>query len=270
MSNINNSLTNKTEKPRFSVAIQSEQYQQMIKNTLKDKKRSSNYIAGIMSAVAVNPALQECDASTVLSASLLGESLGLSHSPAMGQYFMVPYNDNKSGRKVATFQLGYKGYILLAMKSGQYKRLNVVSIKKGEFKGFNPITEEIDAEFIQDFDEREKAETVGYYAYFELNNGFKKAMYWTKDKMEAHATRYSQAYRNKYGNSFWLGDGFETMAYKTLLRQLISKWGIMSTEFQQAYEADMAVIKEDGTKDYVDNDNSDVQDIGNNEQVQSE
>jgi recombination protein RecT len=106
MTNINNSLTNKTEKPRFSVAIQSEQYQQMIHNTLKDKKRSSNYIAGIMSAVAVNPMLQECEASTVLSASLLGESLGLSHSPSMGQYFMVPYNDNKTGKKNAVFQLG--------------------------------------------------------------------------------------------------------------------------------------------------------------------
>lgn len=248
---VNNSLTK--QQPKFSVMIQSDAIQNLINTTLRDKKRADRYIAGIMSAVSANPALQECDATTILSASLLGESLGLTPSASMGQYFMIPYNDNKTGRKVATFQIGYKGLILLAMKSGQYKKLNVVSIKKGEFKGFNPITEELSTEFIQDFDEREKAETTGYYAYFELNNGFTKGIYWTKDKMEKHATKYSQAYRNKYGSSFWLGEGFDDMAYKTLLKQLISKWGVMSTEFQQAFESDMAVIKEDGTKEYVDN-----------------
>jgi recombination protein RecT len=257
MTNINNSLTNQTVKPKFSVAIQSEQYQQMINNTLRDKKRSANFIASIMSAVAVNPTLQECEASTILSASLLGESLNLSPSTSLGQYYLVPYNDNKLNRKVATFQLGYKGYILLAMKSGQYKKINVVAIKKGEFKGFNPLTEEISVELIEDFDKRELEETMGYYAMFELNNGFTKSMYWTRDKMEKHATRYSQAYRNKYGSSFWLLD-FDAMAFKTMLRQLISKWGIMSTEFQQAYESDMSVIKDDGTKIYVDNDTSDI------------
>ena len=260
MTNINTSLTGKTEKPKFSIMMQSDAIQNLIKTTLRDKKRADRYIASIMSAVSANPSLQECDGSTVLSASLVAESLGLSHSPSMGQYFMVPYNDNKTGRKVATFQIGYKGLILLAMKSGQYKKLNVTSIKKGEFKGFNPITEEISINLIQDFDEREKEETVGYYAHFELMNGFTKAIYWTKAKMEKHATRYSQAYRNKYGSSFWLGDGFDDMAYKTLIKQLISKWGVMSSEFQQAFESDMAVIKEDGSKEYIDNDNSDLKD----------
>jgi recombination protein RecT len=261
MTNINNSLTNKTEKPKFSIMIQSDAIQNLIKTTLRDKKRADRFVASIMSAVSANPMLQECEASSILSGALLGESLNLSPSPSLGQYYLVPYNDNKTGKKNAVFQLGYKSYILLAMKSGQYKKINVISIKKGEFKGFNPLTEELSVDFIQDFDKRELEETMGYYAMFELTNGFTKGMYWTKEKMQKHATRYSQAYRNKFGSSFWLtDDGFEQMAYKTMLRQLISKWGVLSTEFQQAYESDMAVIKDDGTKVYVDNDNSDIKD----------
>lgn len=262
MTNINNSLTNQTVKPKFSVAIQGDVYQNLIKQTLRDKKKADRFIAGVMSAVSANPTLQECEAGSILSSALLAETLGLAHSPSLGQYYIVPYNvKQKDGNylKVGQFQIGFKGFLALAMRSGQYKKLNVISVKEGEFKGFNPLTEELNVEFIQDFDEREKANTIGYYAMFELSNGFSKAIYWTKDKMIKHATRYSKAYRNKEGSSFWLTEeGFTDMAYKTMLRQLISKWGIMSTEFQQAYESDMSVIKEDGTKVYVDNDNSDI------------
>lgn len=218
-------------------------------------KDGQRFISAIVSATTANPALQECTNSSILSAAMLGESLKLSPSPQLGQYYLVPYNDKNKG-KVAQFQLGYKGYIQLAIRSGQYKKLNVLGIKEGELIRFDPLNEEIEVRLIEDEETREKAETIGYYAMFEYTNGFKKAMYWSKAKMEAHALKYSQGYRKdkekgcKY--TFWSKD-FDGMAYKTMLRQLISKWGIMSIDMQQAMDADMGVIHDDGTVDYVDN-----------------
>ena len=218
-------------------------------------KDGQRFISAIVSATTANPALQECTNSSILSAAMLGESLKLSPSPQLGQYYLVPYNDKNKG-KVAQFQLGYKGYIQLAIRSGQYRKLNVLGIKSGELIRFDPLNEEIEVRLIEDEETREKAETIGYYAMFEYTNGFKKAMYWSKAKMEAHALKYSQGYRKdkekgwKY--TFWSKD-FDGMAYKTMLRQLISKWGIMSIDMQQAMDADMGVIHDDGTVDYVDN-----------------
>ena len=204
-----------------------------------------------MSAVQVNSDLQECTNPSILSAALLGESLKLSPSPQLGQYYMVPFRNNKKGCKEAQFQLGYKGYIQLAIRSGQYKKLNVLAIKDGELVRFDPLNEEIEVNLIDDEEVREEAKTIGYYAMFEYTNGFRKAMYWSKKKMEAHALKYSKGYVAKKGYTFWEKD-FDGMAYKTMLRQLISKWGIMSIDMQNAMESDMAVIHEDGTKDYVD------------------
>ena len=150
---------------------------------------------------------------------------------------MVPFNDKNKG-KVATFQLGYKGMIQLAIRSGQYKKLNVIAVKEGELKGFDPFNEEIEVQVIENPDEREKAKTIGYYAMFELVNGFRKSMYWSKAKMESHAEKYSMGYKAHKGYTFWEKD-FDGMAYKTMLRQLISKWGIMSIEMQTAYTNDM-------------------------------
>lgn len=185
---------------------------------------------------------------------------------------MVPYENKKAGTKVAQFQMGYKGYIQLAIRSGQYKKLNVLAIKEGELIRFDPLAEEIEVRLIEDEEEREHAKTIGYYAMFEYVNGFKKAIYWSKKKMAAHAEKYSAAFSKNGGlkslerleqdkipqkdmwkySSFWFKD-FDGMAYKTMLRQLISKWGIMSIEMQRAYEGDMAEVHEDGTKQYVDN-----------------
>lgn len=219
-------------------------------------KDGQRFISAVVSSVQTNPALQECTNQSILSAALLGESLKLSPSPQLGQYYMVPYNDKERG-KVAQFQLGYKGYIQLAIRSGQYKKLNVLAIKAGELVKFDPLNEEIEVKLIEDEEQREAAETIGYYAMFEYTNGFRKALYWSKKKMEAHALKYSQGYKNdkKKGTAytFWSKD-FDGMAYKTMLRQLISKWGIMSIDMASAIDADMAVINEDGTKDYVDND----------------
>lgn len=242
-----------TNKPKFSVAIQSDMYKNLINQTLGDKERATRFIASISSAVATNQALQECDAGTILSGALLGESLNLSPSPQLGQYYLVPFNDSKKGYKVAQFQLGYKGYIQLAIRSGQYKKLNVLAIKKGELVKYDPLNEEIEVNLIEDEEERENAETVGYYAMFEYTNGFRKSMYWSKSKMEKHALKYSNGYKAKKGYMYWEKD-FDGMAYKTMLRQLISKWGIMSIDMQQAVEKDMTAINTDGTYEYVDND----------------
>ena len=237
-------------KPKFSLAIQSDAYKRLINNTLGDPKRSAKFIAGITSAVATNQALQECDAGSILSGALLGEALNLSPSPQLGQYYLVPFNEK------AQFQLGYKGYIQLAIRSGQYKKLNVLAIKEGELISYDALNEEIDVRLIDDEEERENAVTIGYYAMFEYTNGFRKTLYWSKNKMKKHAMQYSQSYMKdiKKGTSysFWSKD-FDGMAFKTMLRQLISKWGIMSVEMQEALSKDMAVIKEDGSYDYVDN-----------------
>lgn len=241
-----------TNRPKFSVAIQSDTYKNLINNTLGDKDRATRFIASISSAVATNQALQECDAGTILSGALLGESLNLSPSPQLGQYYLVPFNDSKRGCKVAQFQLGYKGYIQLAIRSGQYKKLNVLAIKKGELIKYDPLNEEIEVNLIEDEEERENTETVGYYAMFEYTNGFRKSLYWSKSKMEKHALKYSTGYKAKKGYTYWEKD-FDGMAYKTMLRQLISKWGIMSIDMQQAVEKDMATINTDGTYEYVDN-----------------
>lgn len=226
-----------------------------VNEIIGDEKRGARFISSIVSAVNANPMLKECDNASILSGALLGESLNLSPSPQLGNYYLVPFNDKERG-KIATFQLGYKGYIQLAIRSGQYKKLNVLAIKEGELIKYDPLNEEIEVNLIDDEEKREKAKTIGYYAMFEYNNGFRKTLYWSKAKMEAHALQYSKGYQAKKGYTFWEKD-FDAMAFKTMLRQLISKWGVMSIEMQDAYESDMAYIKEDGSKEYVDNISSD-------------
>lgn len=238
----NNQLT---QKPSFSVAINTSSFQKAINNTLRDPERSRRFTASIISAVSTNPALQECDPGTIVTAALLGESLNLSPSPQLGQYYLVPFNDTKRQCKVAQFQLGYKGYIQLAIRSGQYKKLNVLAIKEGELIRFDPLNEEIEVCLIEDEETREKAATIGYYAMFEYVNGFRKALYWSKSKMERHALQYSKGYKAKKGYTFWEKD-FDAMAYKTMLRQLISKWGVMSIEMQEAFTKDQSAFDEEG------------------------
>lgn len=248
---VNNSLVQKSNQRLGITAYLTNDAVKNQINSVIGGKDGTKFISAVVSAVNNNPALQECTNQSILAAALLGESLKLSPSPQLGQYYMVPFNDKNKG-KVAQFQLGYKGYIQLAIRSGQYKKLNVLAIKEGELIRFNPLEEEIEVCLIEDEEAREQAPTIGYYAMFEYTNGFKKAMYWSKAKMEAHALKYSMGYRAKKGYTFWEKD-FDAMAYKTMLRQIISKWGIMSIEMQSALDADMAVINEDGTKSYVEN-----------------
>lgn len=264
-----------TQRPKFSAMISTPGYQKMINNTLKDPKRAQRFVAAITSAVATNPALQDCDPATILSGALLGESLGLSPSPQLGQYYLVPYWNKKKGCNDAQFQLGYKGYVQLALRSGYYKRLNVIAIKAGELIHYDPLTEDVELVMNQDELARENSATVGYLAMFEYLNGFRKTLYWSKEKMIAHADRFSPAFsaaaqtvKGKNGStyhkvsfadyeagnypkqdewmysSFWYKE-FDAMAFKTMLRQLISKWGIMSIELQTAFEQDFVPESED-------------------------
>lgn len=232
------------QRPKFSAMISTPGYQKMINNTLQDPKRAQRFIASITSAVATNPALQECDPPTILSGALLGESLGLSPSPQLGQYYLVPFQNNKKGCKDAQFVLGYKGYVQLALRSGYYKHLNVIAVKAGELIHFDPLTEEVEINLNPDELARENSASIGYLATFEYMNGFRKTIYWSRDKMEAHALRYSKGYAAKKGYTFWEKD-FDAMAFKTMLRQLISKWGIMSIDLQTAFEQDTVVESED-------------------------
>lgn len=269
-----NEIQTEAKKMPFSTAIMTKGYNNMISRSIRDPKDVKRFVAAITSAVAVNPALQDCDPATILSGALLGNSLGLSPSPQLGQYYLVPYWNKKKGCNDAQFQLGYKGYVQLALRSGYYKHLNVIAVKAGEMVRFDPLTEEVDFRMIEDEEEREKAATVGYLATFEYLNGFRKTIYWSKEKMLAHADKYSPAFskdaqtvRGKGGNtyrkvsfadyeagnypkqdewmysSFWYKN-FDAMAFKTMLRQLISKWGIMSIELQTAFEQD-TVVNED-------------------------
>lgn len=267
MPNVSNTLAKSNQKQKFSVVLQSDPIQKLINNTLGEPKKAQRFITAISSAVATNPKLQECDSFSIINSALLGETLNLSPSPQLGQYYMVPYNDKKKG-KVATFQLGYKGYIQLAIRSGQYRSINVIDIKDGELLKYDRLSETVELSFIEDEDERAKLPTIGYCAMFELVNGFRKVIYWTYSKMLNHADKYSMAFDKekmkllndgkipqaelwKY-SSFWYKD-FDGMAFKTMLRQLISKWGIMSIELQTAFENDMTFKdKQGGQSFYVD------------------
>lgn len=264
---VKNSLVNKEPKQTFSAFLATDAMKKKI-NEMVGGKDGQQFVTAIISAVSTNPQLAECENSSIVSAALLGQALKLSPSPQLGQYYIVPFNNSDRGCKVAQFQLGYKGYIQLAIRSGQYKKINVLAIKDGELIEYDPLNEEIKVNLIEDEELREQAETIGYYAMFEYMNGFRKTIYWTKQKMEAHALKYSKGYKAKKGYTFWEKD-FDGMAYKTMLRQLISKWGIMSIDMQTAMEKDMAVIKENGDYEYIDNNSNEI-DVVSNEKLNEE
>lgn len=268
---VQNSLANRPQKAGLTAYLTQDAVKRQI-NSVVGGKNGTRFISSIVSAVQVTPALQDCTNPSILSAALLGEALNLSPSPQLGQFYMVPFDNRKKGVKEAQFQLGYKGYIQLAERSGYYKKLNAMAIKEGELIRYDPLNEEIQVELIEDDVVREETPSMGYYAMFEYENGFRKTMYWSKKKMAAHAEKYSKAFSKNGGmkslwlleqgkipekdmwkySSFWFTD-FDGMALKTMLRQLISKWGIMSIDLQTAVEKDMAVIQEDGSADYVEN-----------------
>lgn len=269
--------------PTLSSYLAGEGIRNSLSSMLGDRGQAQKFISSIVSATSVNPDLQRCDNSTVVSAALLANSLKLSLSPSIGHCYLVPFDDRKNGRSVATFILGWKGYAQLAERSGYYEKIHVVEIKQGEVIKIDRINEEYIFAPIEDDMEREKLPTVGYYAYFRYNKehgGFSKALYWTKEKMLHHADKYSKAFHLEavHGNdprydrvsyhdfiegkypkqdawkysSYWYSD-FDGMAMKTMIRQLIGKWGVMSIDFQRAFEADGGYMEQlDGAPQFGD------------------
>lgn len=259
---VSNKLVQKdgTGEPKtFSKYLSQEKVQQSLLSTLGNQKSMEKFTSSVLSAVSINHDLQQCDFGSVVSAGLLANALELSLSPSLGFAYLVPFKDNKNNRTTATFILGYRGYIQLAIRSGYYKKLIVADIKDGELVKADSINEEYVFSPIEDFNERENAKTIGYYAMFEHVNGFVKKMYWSKEKMLSHADRYSKAFSlngDKYHkpykdyveckipstelwkySSHWYVD-FDEMSKKTMIRQLLSKWGVMSIDMQKAYDDD--------------------------------
>ncbi len=255
------------QKIKFSEFIKKDDVKALVAQSIG--KNPQRFIASIISAVSNSPALRECSNSSILSCALLGEALNLSPSPQLGHYYMVPFKKkDKFGNVVeinAQFLLGYKGYIQLAMRSGLYRDIDVLPIKEGEYKGRDTKNGKQVFEFVANEDEREELDTIGYIAYFELLNGFRKAIYWPKSKMLKHANQYSQAFdASKYDDfinekipknelwkysSFWY-QNFDEMAFKTLIRNLLSKWGILSIEMQEALDKDEMIYNNEGVGNY--------------------
>jgi len=218
-------------------------------------EEGKKFAAALSSALSTNQTLMtECDPVSVINVAMLGHSLNLPPSPQLGYYYFVPFAKKGQKLKQATFVIGYKGYIQLAMRSGYYTKLSVSDVKEGEFVSWNPLTEELQVNFITDPIKRENAKTVGYCGYFEYVNGFRKMTYWTLEAVQVHADKYSKAYslasdkllkagkipqseQWKY-SSFWYKD-FDVMAKKTVIRELLGKWGAMSVDMQQVYEQDV-------------------------------
>ena len=271
---MSNSLVNNNNNQAKPKTISSFMCEPAIKNRIVEimGKDSGQFITSIVAAVNQTPALAECEMMSIFNAAMQIQALKLSPSPVLGQAYMIPFKNNKLSKiakkdvKEAKFVMGYIGYIQLAIRSGYYKRINVLELKQGELKKFNPMTEEIEVSLIEDEDERENTPTTHYYASFEYQNGFQKALCWSKTKMLLHACKYVPFFtRQDYDNfvnglvkkedewklGYWHKD-FDGQAKKTMIRQLISKWGIMSVELQQAVESDIESEEPKASNDFID------------------
>ena len=207
-----------------------------------------SFISSILAIVRSNSKLQDCSPNSILSAAGIAAALKLPINPSLGFAFIVPYKGQ------AQFQLGWKGFIQLAMRSGQYLTLNSGAVREGQIKEIDFVTGEIiRGEKISD-------EIVGYVAYMELINGFKKSLYMTIEELQAHAEKYSQSYaydmRSGRKSSVW-STNFDAMAKKTVLKKLLNNFGIISIDqksidLARALQADQAVITSEGLR-YIDN-----------------
>ena len=201
-------------------------------------QRSASFIASITNATNTNPKLKECDPNSVISAAVVAATLDLPIDPNLGFSYIIPYG------KKANFQLGYKAFVQLAIRSGQYATMNVTEVYEDELDYYNPLTEEIKFTEMDTWEQRDKGDAkkiVGYYAYFKLLNGFEKGSYRTVKQVQQHGKKYSKTYN--YSSSLWKTD-FNAMAKKTVLKLLLNRWGILSVEMQKANIADQASIKE--------------------------
>ena len=203
---VSNSIVPKTEgKVKFTQALQTEKFQNLINTTLRDPKRANRFVAAVTSAVVANPLLNSCTPASIITSALQGEALELSPSPSLGEYYLVPYK--KSVRNAETgewekipicqFQLGSAGRIQLAMRTGQYKDLDAVDVRQGEYRGRNPETGKPVIKFYEDEDMRENLPVIGYLGYFLLTNGFYHSVYFTVEQCLKWAERYSKSFDRK-------------------------------------------------------------------------
>lgn len=238
----------------FNQAITSHATQKYLHDLLKE--RMGEFVSNITALVANNANLQECEPYTLMFAALKATALNLPIEPSLGMAHVIPYKNNKKGITEAQFQLGYKGFQQLALRTGQYKRINTTDVREGELGKRNRLTGDIEFNFIEDDAERLKKPIIGYVNYFQLLNGFESIFYMSREEMDAHAKRYSQTYKSDKdyirNQSRWVTD-FDGMAKKTVIKLNLSKNGVLSTELADAIRADQSVMREENNYEYVDN-----------------
>jgi recombination protein RecT len=205
-------------------------------------KKSTGFITSVMQVVSNNKLLAKADMNSIYQAAAMAATLDLIINNNLGHAWIVPYGDK------AQFQIGWKGFVQLAQRSGQYKRINVVSVYENQFESWNELTEEL----IADFNTKGEGKIIGYVAYFQLLNGFEKTNFWFRERAEAHGRRFSKS----FSSGPWKDD-FDAMAMKTVLKSTLSKWGPLSIELQKALSADQSIIEDaaNGSYSYEDNDN---------------
>lgn len=243
------SLTKKDTALTISQYLNNDSVKKHVEGILKE--RAPQLMTSLISLANLTPGLAKCDPRTLLYCGMKAASLDLPLDNSLGFAYVIPYNNNKTGTTEAQFQAGYRAFIQLAQRSGQYKKINVIDVRQGELKTWNPFTEELELVLIEDVDKREKLPVIGYAGMFVLLNCFQKVTYWPKDRVIKHAKRFSKT----YSKGPWQTD-FDAMAKKTVIKELIGKWGPMSIQLQEAVKFDQSVIREadDGTEtpDYID------------------
>jgi len=220
-------------------------------------KKSQGFIASVLQCVAQNQLLAKADVNTIYQAAMMAATLDLPINNNLGFAYIIPYNEkykDKDGRDaykgVAQFQLGYKGFIQLAQRSGQFKTISATPIYNGQLKANNPLTG-----FEFDFSVVPDGEPVGYAAFFSLLNGFEKTLFMTRSELSNHGQRYSKTF--KFG--VW-NNNFDAMALKTVTKLLLSKYAPLSIEMQKAVNSDQGIIHnaESGDVTYIDNSEEEI------------
>lgn len=202
------------------------------------KAKAPQFTSSILNLVNGDANLKKCEPTSVIMSAMVAATLDLPIDRNLGYSWIVPYGNK------ATFQIGYKGLIQLALRTGQYKAINAVAIHEGELVEWNPLTEELKI----DFTAKKSEAVIGYAGYFELLNGFKKSVYWTRIEIESHKKKFSKT------AMVWNSD-FDAMALKTVIKNMLSKWGILSIDMQNAYKTDeneIREVKEGGQIDVID------------------
>ena len=213
---------------------------------LGDKDKGVAFVTSILSVVNSNGQLANADQNSLYTAALMAATLDLPINPSIGHSFLVPFNTKQADgtyKTMVQFQISAKGLKQLAMRSGQFLKMNDSDVREGEIESVDRMTGEIKFKWIQDDKERLTKPVVGFISYFKLQNGFESTFYMTKEEVELHAKKFSQTYK-KFGTGLWK-DMFEKMASKTVIKLHLSKDAPLSTSVQKALISDQAVIKND-------------------------